>query len=142
MTKLFNEGADAHRYPELERDLELDRRKMRDLQDAARDRDKEYQKLKVCSTLRLAEDRVLTCCTQAHYDKLKRKALLGGANEQEAAGMGRKGNGSLERQTLGDHVNRMHNAGLGGAGSVDVGALVGGMEATGVCLHARFTVLG
>ncbi|KAM6495611.1 hypothetical protein JOM56_008317 [Amanita muscaria] len=32
---------------ELERDLEIERRKNRELQDAARDRDKEYQKLKV-----------------------------------------------------------------------------------------------
>ncbi|KAI0068893.1 hypothetical protein BV25DRAFT_61365 [Artomyces pyxidatus] len=32
---------------ELERDLELERRKTRDLQDAAREKDKEYQKLKV-----------------------------------------------------------------------------------------------
>jgi hypothetical protein len=32
---------------ELERDLELERRKVRDLQDSSRERDKEYQKLKV-----------------------------------------------------------------------------------------------
>jgi E3 ubiquitin-protein ligase CCNP1IP1 len=32
---------------EFERDLELERRKVRDLQEASRDRDKEYQKLKV-----------------------------------------------------------------------------------------------
>jgi E3 ubiquitin-protein ligase CCNP1IP1 len=32
---------------ELERDLEIERRKVRELQDAARERDKEYQKLKV-----------------------------------------------------------------------------------------------
>ena len=32
---------------ELERDLELERRKVRELQEAARERDKEYQKLKV-----------------------------------------------------------------------------------------------
>ena len=32
---------------ELERDLELERRKTRELQDATRERDKEYQKLKV-----------------------------------------------------------------------------------------------
>lgn len=34
-------------HKELERDLELERRKFREFQDAARDRDKEYQKLKV-----------------------------------------------------------------------------------------------
>jgi len=32
---------------EFERDLEIERRKVRDLQDASRERDKEYQKLKV-----------------------------------------------------------------------------------------------
>lgn len=32
---------------ELQRDLELERRKVRDLQEAAREQDKEYQKLKV-----------------------------------------------------------------------------------------------
>lgn len=32
---------------ELERDLELERRKVRDLQDGSRERDKEYAKLKV-----------------------------------------------------------------------------------------------
>ena len=35
-------------HSELERDLELERRKVRDLQEASRERDKEYQKLKVC----------------------------------------------------------------------------------------------
>ncbi|KAJ7904231.1 hypothetical protein B0H14DRAFT_593878 [Mycena olivaceomarginata] len=43
---------------ELQRDLELERRKVRDLQEAAREQDKEYQKLK------------------AQHDKIKRKALL------------------------------------------------------------------
>ena len=36
-----------HRFAELERDLELERRKVRELQEASRERDKEYQKLKV-----------------------------------------------------------------------------------------------
>lgn len=35
--------------PELERDLELERRKNRELQEASRERDKEYQKLKACT---------------------------------------------------------------------------------------------
>jgi E3 ubiquitin-protein ligase CCNP1IP1 len=37
----------ADHSAELERDRELDRRKIRELQDGARERDKEYQKLKV-----------------------------------------------------------------------------------------------
>lgn len=32
---------------ELERDLELERRKVRELQDTSREREKEYQRLKV-----------------------------------------------------------------------------------------------
>ncbi|KAJ7507475.1 hypothetical protein B0H11DRAFT_2218321 [Mycena galericulata] len=48
----------SNKNAELERDLELERRKVRDLQDAARERDKEYQKLKT------------------QHDKIKRKALL------------------------------------------------------------------
>ncbi|KAJ7057128.1 hypothetical protein C8F01DRAFT_992082, partial [Mycena amicta] len=43
---------------ELMRDFELERRKVHDLQEASRERDKEYQKLK------------------AQLDKIKRKALL------------------------------------------------------------------
>ncbi|KAJ7179395.1 hypothetical protein C8R46DRAFT_886900 [Mycena filopes] len=41
----------SNKNAELERDLELERRKVRDLQDAARERDKEYQKLKVLRPL-------------------------------------------------------------------------------------------
>ncbi|KAJ7688453.1 hypothetical protein B0H17DRAFT_938472 [Mycena rosella] len=37
----------SNKNAECERDLELERRKVRDLQDAAREKDKEYQKLKV-----------------------------------------------------------------------------------------------
>ncbi|KAF7329939.1 hypothetical protein MKEN_00257800 [Mycena kentingensis (nom. inval.)] len=47
---------------ELMRDVELERRKVHDLQEAARERDKEYQKLK------------------AQLDKIKRKALLAPQN--------------------------------------------------------------
>lgn len=32
----------------LEKELELERRKLREMQDSAREKDKEYQKLKVC----------------------------------------------------------------------------------------------
>jgi len=51
---------------DVERDLDLERRRNRDLQETSRERDKEYQKLK------------------AQYDKLKRRALLAptvGANQ-------------------------------------------------------------
>ncbi|KAK7061480.1 E3 ubiquitin-protein ligase CCNB1IP1 [Favolaschia claudopus] len=48
----------SNKNAELERDLELERRKVRDLQEAAREQDKEYQKLK------------------AQHEKIKRKTLL------------------------------------------------------------------
>jgi E3 ubiquitin-protein ligase CCNP1IP1 len=35
-------------FLELERDLELERRKVRELQEGSRERDREYAKLKVC----------------------------------------------------------------------------------------------
>jgi len=37
----------ARWWTELERDLELERRKVREVQEAAREKDKEYQRLKV-----------------------------------------------------------------------------------------------
>lgn len=40
---------------ELERDFELERKKVHDLQDATRERDKEYQKLKVNQHISLFE---------------------------------------------------------------------------------------
>uniref|UniRef100_A0A8H8CKS0 Uncharacterized protein n=1 Tax=Psilocybe cubensis TaxID=181762 RepID=A0A8H8CKS0_PSICU len=58
---------DCVNVTELERDLELERRKVRELQDAARERDKEYAKLK------------------AQLDKFKRKTLLGPASGNENA---------------------------------------------------------
>ncbi len=51
----------------LERDLEVEKRKNRDLMDAAKDRDAEYQKIK------------------GQLDKMKRKALLGHASWSAAA---------------------------------------------------------
>ncbi|KAF6762601.1 hypothetical protein DFP72DRAFT_1041175 [Ephemerocybe angulata] len=56
---------------ELERDLEFERKKVRELQEASREQSKEYQKLK------------------AQHDKIKRKALLGasvGGNVQTNVG--------------------------------------------------------
>lgn len=44
---MWSSIADLTVEAELERDLELERRKVRELQEIARERDKEYQKLKV-----------------------------------------------------------------------------------------------
>lgn len=68
---------------------------------------------------------------QAQYDRLKRKALLGGDSKE-----GNQSFNIQERQN--DAGARMKQgmafgAGIGGAGGVDVGAVVGNMEATGVC---------
>jgi hypothetical protein len=65
-------------HADFERELDLERRKNRDLQETSRERDKEYQKLKV----RGFPVRVHPAVTrgivlpQAQYDKLKRRALL------------------------------------------------------------------
>jgi hypothetical protein len=56
------------------RELELERRKVRELQDLARERDKEYQKLKVRPLFRLI--RLITGVLQNHFEKIKRKTLI------------------------------------------------------------------
>ncbi|OJT07345.1 hypothetical protein TRAPUB_1811 [Trametes pubescens] len=98
---------------DFERDLEAERRKTATLQDSVKESEKEYHKLK------------------AQYDRLKRKALLGGGDSKE----GNQSFNIQERQN--DPGARMKQgmafgAGIGGAGGLDVGAVVGNMEATGV----------
>ncbi|KAJ8522967.1 hypothetical protein ONZ45_g533 [Pleurotus djamor] len=90
-------------YLELERDLELERRKVRDLHDASRERDKEYQKLK------------------AQFDKIKRKALLSGDGKGVPMGVGLDGN-------AGGRIATAQNANL----PFNVGAVVGEMQANGI----------
>lgn len=46
---------------ELERDLELERRKVRELQDTSREREKEYQRLKVEDIQSLSNQAITTC---------------------------------------------------------------------------------
>jgi len=60
-------------YAGLERDLELEKRKSKDMQDQLRDKDKEYTKLKVCKLVLALH---LLTLLQSQYDKIKRKALL------------------------------------------------------------------
>ncbi|KAJ3904862.1 hypothetical protein F5879DRAFT_952998 [Lentinula edodes] len=94
---------------DLERDLEVERRKVRDLQDGTREREKEYQKLK------------------AQHDKIKRKALLGPnltANEPSI-------NGS-NNQLSDDQRAGMRNFAPKVGNNLDFGAVVGGMEANGI----------
>ncbi|KAK2466458.1 hypothetical protein APHAL10511_002100 [Amanita phalloides] len=95
---------------ELERDLEIERRKNRELQDAARERDKEYQKLK------------------AAHDKLKRKALF--VTGTSAAENSNCVNAPTNGHSIVDHSAIISK--YGRPKTLDVGAVVGGMEANGI----------
>ncbi|KAK7696626.1 hypothetical protein QCA50_001284 [Cerrena zonata] len=92
-------------FAEMERDLELERRRSASLQDSLRDREKEYQKLKV-----------------GHLDKIKRKALLAPGTVGQPAGVG--------GHTLDDRTRPA--TGFGASTAMNVGAVVGGMEANGI----------
>ncbi|KIK44477.1 hypothetical protein CY34DRAFT_625023 [Suillus luteus UH-Slu-Lm8-n1] len=93
----------SNKVAELERDMELERRKVHELQDSSKEREKEYQKLK------------------AQYDKAKRKALL--APNTAPSGQGGGGVNMFDRP------QDDHNKGRAG---VDIGAMIGGMDANGV----------
>ncbi|KAF7980939.1 hypothetical protein HWV62_36165 [Athelia sp. TMB] len=104
-----------NKVSELETDLELERRKVRDLQDTSRDRDKEYQKLK------------------AQHDKIKRKALLAGGppnNEHLQSLSGNPGHPAA-RQHQEEQQIRGRTGMMFGSNAVDLGVVVGGMEANG-----------
>lgn len=92
----------SNKVTQFERDLEIERRKVRDLQDASRERDKEYQKLKI------------------QHDKLRRKALLGPASAEAAP----------QSRTPESHPQRIpHNGGASGA-VLDMS--IGGLESSGI----------
>ncbi|PBK69801.1 hypothetical protein ARMSODRAFT_147300 [Armillaria solidipes] len=100
-----------NKIAELERDVELERRKVRELQEASRDRDREYQKLK------------------AQHDKMKRKVLLA----PNLSGQQPSGNETLNLSSSsfpgqGEPNPRQPLRAFG------VGAVVDGMEANGVCI--------
>lgn len=84
--------------------MELERRKVHELQDSSREREKEYQKLK------------------AQYDKAKRKSLL--APSTAPPGQGVSGVNMFDRPPQDDH-NKSR-------ASVDIGAVIGGMDANGI----------
>lgn len=93
---------------ELERDLELERRKVRELQDASRDREKEYQKLKLL------------------HDKFKRKALLAPHPS------GHDGHPGFGAGLNDDQHSRQRAFGTNIGNAVNLSTVVGGMEANGV----------
>lgn len=100
----------------MERDVELERRKVRELQDASREQNKEYLKLKV------------------QHDKLKRRAMLS-SNTIPAGNVGNE-NGVLGNPIhirLDDpHLKSRAFLGTNAGNSVDLEAVVGGMEASGI----------
>ncbi|CDO74092.1 hypothetical protein BN946_scf185043.g142 [Trametes cinnabarina] len=109
----------TNKLSDLERDLESERRKTATLQDSLKESEKEYHKLK------------------AQYDKLKRKALLGGAvtGKDGTIPLGNHALNATDRQ---DDATRMRQGMAFGTGvggdrvGLDVGAVVGNMEAAGI----------
>ncbi|KZS98058.1 hypothetical protein SISNIDRAFT_547067 [Sistotremastrum niveocremeum HHB9708] len=101
--------------PATERDLENERRRNREYQEALRDKDKEYQKLK------------------NQHDKIKRKALLGPSNNENVPLQGF--HSSMNQQQFGDRNHLEPGLTLqtrnyqGGINTLD--EVVGGMEAQG-----------
>ncbi|ESK93774.1 e3 ubiquitin-protein ligase ccnb1ip1 [Moniliophthora roreri MCA 2997] len=90
---------------ELELDLENEKRKVRDLQEANKEQEKEYQKLKV------------------QHDKMKRKTVLAPSLASV--------NAPANQVSLEESRNlRAFTANM--ANTVDIGAVVGGMEANGI----------
>ncbi|TRM68423.1 hypothetical protein BD626DRAFT_116003 [Schizophyllum amplum] len=92
---------------ELQREVELEHRKTRDLQEAHRERDREYQKLK------------------AQFDKLKRKALLPSATPDPMTAA--SANAGRDNQH-----GRQRNFAANPGNTVNIEEVVGGMEASGV----------
>ncbi|KAF8639636.1 hypothetical protein AX17_000901 [Amanita inopinata Kibby_2008] len=89
----------------------MERRKNRELQETSREREKEYQKLK------------------AAHDKFKRKALF--TTNSAAADNANGGNMPVNMPPIIDQTkNKKYGHNL--ARSLDVGAVVGGMEANGI----------
>ncbi|KAF8897248.1 hypothetical protein BD779DRAFT_1667251 [Infundibulicybe gibba] len=110
---------------ELERDLEVERRKVRELQDTAREKDKEYQKLKASSNLRSSFTFRYLTHSQNQYEKIKRKALLGpGPANLEVPHPGFVGPGPGNPE--------MHPKLRNHGAPVDLEFVVGGMEANGI----------
>ena len=127
---------------ELERDLELERRRTRELQEASRERDKEYQKLKVCVLSYLP----IPSCShiifrQAQHDQIKRKALFApNVHRQESnLSLGVNTSQIQERQSLGDRQEKSRSGMLFGNNTVNLGAVVGSMEANKVCSSVTFS---
>ncbi|EJD53762.1 hypothetical protein AURDEDRAFT_53520 [Auricularia subglabra TFB-10046 SS5] len=60
----------------VERELEMERRKVRELQESSREKDKEYAKLKASLRSLVISGSISQTSLQNQYDKVKRKALM------------------------------------------------------------------
>lgn len=104
------------------------------LQDSLKEREKEYQKLKVSRnalsfTIALQVARSL----QVQHDKIKRKALLQPGSIAQDGG----GNAGNRGMLAAEEADVLHSVGVGAPGNapvVDVNAVIGGMEANGVSI--------
>ena len=113
---------------ELERDLEIERRRVRELQEASRDRDKEYAKLKASHSLGHINDVANGIQRlQGQFDKVRKRALFGPPNDQGAI---------TPAQVNDDPRTKLRQAAGNVAANVNISAVVGGMEANGV--NVRF----
>jgi len=76
-----------------------------------------------------------TCCIKAQHDKIKRKALLAPntTGQDVSMGFGRSLNHVVDRQIHEDHQGKGRTG--FGSNTVDLGAVIGGMEANGVYLY-------
>ncbi|PPR03883.1 hypothetical protein CVT26_000881 [Gymnopilus dilepis] len=109
---------------ELERDLEIERRRVRELQEASRDRDKEYAKLKASHSLGHINDVANGIQRlQGQFDKVRKRALFGPLNDQGAI---------TPAQVNDDPRTKLRQAAGNVAANVNISAVVGGMEANGV----------
>lgn len=111
----------------MERDLELEKRKSKDMQDQLRDKDKEYTKLKV---RRFVLTSPLLTSFQNQYDRIKRKALLTPGALGSNAVEGNPIAGLQEDVPVTKAHHSMH-AGLAGLG-MSMDQVVEGMEANRV----------
>ncbi|EGO27335.1 hypothetical protein SERLADRAFT_406467 [Serpula lacrymans var. lacrymans S7.9] len=112
----------SNKVAEMERDLELERRKVHELQEVSRERDKEYQKLKVY------RQHISILLTKAQHDKIKRKALLGPSGQNLQSSFGYNASNTFER-SISDDQNKVRS---GQNANISIGAVVGGMEANGI----------
>jgi hypothetical protein len=107
------------------------------MQDASRERDKEYQKLKVCCIVDLCQSDANVFILKAQHDKIKRKALLT-SNSINSSALPFPGGAHLVNEKISTDERTMARARaampLGmSAANMNIGAVVGGMEANGVC---------